>query len=199
MYSKWHHLIPDNTPEKAGIIINAMQRYLQFDTYAGVIPAGAIDKLFTEARLSLLVQKAAIFYQKHHLELDPLSQNQREEMIRAYLCGIIKLPIPSHDHWRHAYSELHKQIRIVYERLSTMGRVELLLQDHPDAGMIATTIDRFFQKRDEDAYKPDQLIFATLRALEYYMDNKEMLQQHPRLKQIELIHHHLEGDKETAW
>ncbi|MEA3373320.1 MAG: hypothetical protein U9Q62_06475 [Campylobacterota bacterium] len=186
MYSNWHHLIPKNTPEKSGIIINALQRYLQFDTFAGVIPAGAIDKLFTEERLSLLIQQAVIFYRSYHRELDTLSQNVREEMLRAHLCGIIKLPIPSEDQWRTSFSALHKQNRTIYDRLSTIGRVELILQHHQDAKAIAAAVDKHLSP-ETPLYTPLQLITTTLLALEFYTQHKENLQQYPLTKQCQII------------
>ncbi len=186
MYSQWHHLIPDRTPEKKGIIINALQRHLQFDTFAGVIPAGAIDKLFTQERIRLLGQQASHFYGNYHQEINALSQNTREDMLRAHLCAIIRLPIPSEDNWRRSFSELHKQNRVIYDRLSTIGRVELILQHHQDTHTIAVSVDRHLSGLGPN-YKPSQLINTTLLSMELYTQHRDELQKHPLSQQCKII------------
>jgi hypothetical protein len=190
MYTHWQNLVPQN--EKAGIIIDALQRFMQFDTFAGALPAGGLEKLFTSERIGMLIQQATIFYEKYHHEFDTLYQNMREEMIRAHLAGFIKLPIPSHDHWRESFAELHRRNHKIYEQLSTVGRVELLLQRHPLADIAATTADHYLKKHHPD-YTPKELVNTVLMVIEYYQQHEDELADRPLSEQRETIRMRLEG------
>ncbi len=192
MYTNWQNLIPNHDNEKTGIIIDALQRFMQFDTFATVIPAGGIDKIFTAERITMLAEQASIFYHHYHKDFDQLSQNMREEMLRAHLAGFIKLPIPDSDHWRHSFSQLHKQNRLIYDKLSTIGRVELLLQRHPSVDIIATSMDHFFRTTNP-SYTPNELVNTVLLALEYYAQFSEELTQKPMSEQRATLTQRLQG------
>lgn len=195
---QWHELIPEQASKYSGIIIDAMQRYLQFDTFGGVIPAKAIDLLYTKEELTLLTEKACSFYLKHLATLEKFPQNRREEAVRAHLCGIINLPIPSEDNWHDAFAKLHAKNRKIYDELSTAGRVEQLLDRHLEADTIATAVSKY-QADHAPEYTPAELIAWTTDATRFYHENRERITRHSQKEQRIIISQFLAGKSDFAW
>ncbi len=194
----WHRLVYDKSLDNNGIIIDAMQRYMQFDTYGGVIPATAIDLLFTQEELKLLAEQAVSFYKAHHETISRFSQKKREETIRAHLCGIIKLPIMGEDLWHDAFTKLHDKNKKIYNELSTAGRVEMLLDRHAEADIIATSVSKY-QSENVEEYTVSDLIYWTIDATRFYKENSERLQQYSQKEQRSIIAQFLAGKSDIAW
>lgn len=194
----WHRLVHDKSLKDTGILIDAMQRYMQFDTYGGVIPATAIDTLYTPDELKLLAEQAISFYAAHHEVLSGFSQKKAEETIRAHLCGIIKLPIMSEDLWHDAFTKLHEKNRKIYDRLSTSARVEMLLDRHAEADIIATSVNKY-QSENVPEYSANDLIGWTLDAKRFYAENCARLERHTKKEQRSIIAEFLTGKLDTDW
>ena len=198
MTPKWHRFIETLAPEHAGIIFNAMQRYLQFDTFAGAIPPEAIDTLFSDARLQRIAQQAVNFCNKYRDQLTPMQQNVREEAVRAHLAGIINLPVPSQDNWHDSFRQLHARNREHYDKLGTAARVELLMKEHPDTDIIASAVSKY-QADGALSYTPMELIGWVLQATGFYLTNRERLQRYSAKEQRAILSKHLAGKSDIAW
>ncbi len=198
MTQKWQYEIETQHPEHAGVIIDAIQRHLQFDTFAGVIPFDALDLFFTEDRMGHICEQALNFSGKHHDVLAPLPQKTRETAIRAHLAGIIKLPVPSPDLWHDSFTELHERNRTYYEKLTTAGRVELLMNGQEDADIIAASVSKY-QSDTFETYTPADLITWTVNATRFYRSHHSRLSRYSTKEQRAIIAHHLAGKSDIAW
>jgi hypothetical protein len=198
MTYRWHRFIEDLSPEHPGVIIDAVQRYLQFDTYAGVIPHEAIDTLFEDERLDNIAQQAVHFYNTHKETLQPLPQNVREETVRAHLAGIINLPVPSTDLWHDSFRKLHETNRDYYDKLSTAGRVEMLLQKGACADVVAAAVSKFHADTAPE-YTPTQLIETVRQAVEFYRSKQDRLKRYSTKEQRAIISAFLAGKSDIAW
>jgi len=198
MQQQWHRYIEAFSPEHAGIILDAMQRYLQFDTVAGVVPYDAIDLLFTPERLKHIAEQAVNFCTKFHETLSPMPQNMKEEAVRAHLAGIINLPVPSSDLWHGSFKQLHLQNRARYDALGTAARVEALLGEIPGGDVMASALSKHLGDHGID-YTPAGLIDWTIRALQFYNANAQRLGRYSAKEQRAIIASHLGGKTDIAW
>lgn len=198
MEYRWHRFIEALDPEHSGVVIDALQRYLQFDTFAGVIPHDAIDMFVGEERLKRLAQQAVNFCNKYRDTLIPMPQNMREEAIRAHLAGIINMPLPSPDLWHDSFKQLHEKNRSFYDNLSTAGRVEELLKDLEYADIIASSVSKY-QAENTQAYTPTELIGWARTAVIFYNQNHERLQRYSAKEQRAIISQYLAGRSDIAW
>ena len=198
MTPKWHRFIESLAPDHSGIVFDAMQRYLQFDTFAGAIPPEAIDTLFSEARLQRIAQQAVNFLNRFSDQLSPMPQNMREEAVRAHLAGIINLPVPSSDHWHDSFRKLHLKNREYYDKLGTAARVELLMKEHPDTDIIASSVSKY-QADGNFSYTPMELIGWVMQAIGFYQINRERLGRYSAKEQRAILSQHLAGKSDIAW
>lgn len=199
MSTNWHRLIPDDSDENAGIIIDAIQRYVQFDTFAGVIPYEEIDTLFTLNELQGLAEQAYTFYKTHHTALFSMPQHMREEAIRAHLCGLIDTPVPSDDLWRADFARIHKKNREVYDALMTPARVELLLERHACSDVIATALSIYYLHTVKEEYTPSGLIKLVAQAKRFYDEHTQQLKRYDQKDQPAVISDFLSGKSDIPW
>jgi hypothetical protein len=199
MHPQWHRLIESKLRDHdAGVVLDAMQRYLQFDTFAGVIPDDAIDLIFGPQRLELLAEQAVTFLQRYRDTLNTLPQKNREAALRAHLAGIINLPVPSSDLWHDAFKTLHERNRSYYAEQSTAGKVEMLLRDHEDADVLAAAVSKHLSDHDTP-FESRDLVTISLQAIRFYRQHRDRLQRYSLKEQRAIVAEHLAGRSEIAW
>jgi hypothetical protein len=195
---QWHRFVEAHRPEHSGVILDALQRYLQFDTYAGIIPPEAIDLIVSKTRLQRLAEQAFRFQEKYRDTLMAMPQKMREAALRAHFSGIINTPVPSSDLWHDSFHQLHESNRRFYDGLSTAGRVEELLKDLECADIIAASVSKY-QNDHVTEYTPGELVAWSLEALRFYETHRQHLERYGAKEQRAIITQHLEGRSDIAW
>lgn len=195
---KWPQQILKHNLDHPGIIINAVQRHLQFDTFAGAIEAESLDTLFTEKELALLIEQAITFYADYRVELSTLPHKEQEEMIRAALGHIITTPESSHDLWHAQFAALHAGNNELYNKLGTPERVLQLIERFECADIIATSISHY-QSKEAMPYTPMELIKWVVKAKNFYETNQTKLAAYSAVEQRHIISDFLAGRSSIAW